>query len=303
MPQFASKDEEITYWKERSDELDKELEEFREQSHMLEKELEASLEQADRTIRDLRIRNNRLQLENDTLRSKLEETTRDLTAQITELQEESKQYRDREEHYLKFIRELEQKNDDLERLQRATHVSLGEFEAKMNSAIERNVLLELELDEKENLKAMVQRLKDETRDLKQEILIKEKINSSDKSEKSSAVRRGNSFRLATTDGLIDSNKLTASTEEMPSSKLSQQNSTIKSYAASPGITTPTKISAMNIVGDLLRKVGALESKLASCNRNSPRPSLTTSSDSRDSFRGRNLSRGTSTPSIHRLVQS
>lgn len=46
---------------------------------------------------------------------------------------------------------------------RATHVSLGEFEAKMNSAIERNVLLELELDEKENLKAMVQRLKDETR--------------------------------------------------------------------------------------------------------------------------------------------
>lgn len=68
MPQFASKDEEITYWKERSDELDKELEEFREQSHMLEKELEASLEQADRTIRDLRIRNNRLQLENDTLR-------------------------------------------------------------------------------------------------------------------------------------------------------------------------------------------------------------------------------------------
>lgn len=50
--------------------------------------------------------------------SKLEETTRDLTAQITELQEESKQYRDREEHYLKFIRELEQKNDDLERLQR-----------------------------------------------------------------------------------------------------------------------------------------------------------------------------------------
>lgn len=65
-------------------------------------------------------------------------------------------------------------------------------------------------------------------DLKQEILIKEKINSSDKSEKSSAVRRGNSFRLATTDGLIDSNKLTASTEEMPSSKLSQQNSTTKS---------------------------------------------------------------------------
>lgn len=42
-------------------------------------------------------------------------------------------------------------------------MSLAEFEVKLNSAIERNVLLESELDEKENLKAMVQRLKDETR--------------------------------------------------------------------------------------------------------------------------------------------
>lgn len=46
---------------------------------------------------------------------------------------------------------------------RATYMSLAEFEVKLNSAIERNVLLESELDEKENLKAMVQRLKDETR--------------------------------------------------------------------------------------------------------------------------------------------
>lgn len=42
-------------------------------------------------------------------------------------------------------------------------MSLAEFEVKLNSAIERNVLLESELDEKENLKTMVQRLKDETR--------------------------------------------------------------------------------------------------------------------------------------------
>lgn len=46
---------------------------------------------------------------------------------------------------------------------RVTYESLAEFELKLNSAIERNVLLESELDEKENLKATVQRLKDETR--------------------------------------------------------------------------------------------------------------------------------------------
>jgi hypothetical protein len=34
----------------------------------LEKELETQLEQADKTIRELRTRNNRLQLDNDTLK-------------------------------------------------------------------------------------------------------------------------------------------------------------------------------------------------------------------------------------------
>lgn len=44
---------------------------------------------------------------------------------------------------------------------RETCASLGDFETKMNDAIERNALLEVELDEKESLQAMVQRLKDE----------------------------------------------------------------------------------------------------------------------------------------------
>lgn len=43
------------------------------------------------------------------------------------------------------------------------YVSLEEFETKLNASIERNVLLESELDEKESLKVMVQRLKDEAR--------------------------------------------------------------------------------------------------------------------------------------------
>ncbi len=42
-------------------------------------------------------------------------------------------------------------------------MSIEDFETKLNSAIERNVYLESELDEKDNLKSMVQRLKDETR--------------------------------------------------------------------------------------------------------------------------------------------
>ena len=41
--------------------------------------------------------------------------------------------------------------------------SLDDFEKRLNESLERNALLEHELDEKESLNFMVQRLKDETR--------------------------------------------------------------------------------------------------------------------------------------------
>ena len=46
---------------------------------------------------------------------------------------------------------------------RNTVQSLDDFERKLNQEMERNALLEHELDEKETLNTMVQRLKDETR--------------------------------------------------------------------------------------------------------------------------------------------
>lgn len=48
-------------------------------------------------------------------------------------------------------------------LYRAAVVSLEDFEKRLNDAIERNAMLENELDEKDVLQAHVQRLKDETR--------------------------------------------------------------------------------------------------------------------------------------------
>ena len=71
----------------------------------------------------------------------------------------------------RYVRELEQQNDDLERAKRSTLASLEDFEGRLNIAIERNAFLESELDEKENLKMVVQRLKDETRDLRSELKV------------------------------------------------------------------------------------------------------------------------------------
>ncbi|XP_046686645.1 nuclear distribution protein nudE-like 1-A isoform X1 [Homalodisca vitripennis] len=276
---FKDKEEEVEYWRRKCEETDREAEEYRESCQMIEKELEMSLEQAEQQVRELRSKCNRLQFENENLREKVEHSQQEKVSQILELQEEVAQSRTREEHYRKYIRELEQKNDDLERAQRAMYVSLEEFETKLNASIERNVLLESELDEKESLKVMVQRLKDEARDLKQEIQVIQSSKMTSGSRKSSVASP------------LDSNKLPDST--VPSLTPSSVKSTNPSQIPNPSIrlTALGRASTMDIVGDLLRKVGALEAKLASC-RNTNGDTYT---------RTRRLNRSsTSSPTIHNL---
>lgn len=62
-----------------------------------------------------------------------------------------------------YVRELEQKNDDLERTNRVVSESVSGFEAMLNQAYEKNALLEMEMDEKEQLQINLQRLMDEAR--------------------------------------------------------------------------------------------------------------------------------------------
>lgn len=299
MSQPRSSEDPEVYWKNRAEDLERELEDFREQSHDYEKELEASLEQAEKIAQDFRVHCNKLQLENETLKDKLEKVAKETTSQINELQEEVSQCRSREEKFVKYIRELEQKNDDLERTQRAMYVSLGEFETKMNLAIERNALLESELDEKESLQAMVQRLKDEARDMKQEIVVHKR---QEKNDNEKCVERRRSSP-------VDSNKLVK--VEMETQTITSPSPMKTIGPNNNALPPPTRISAMNIVGDLLRKVGALESKIASCRppyRDSPLASDNANETYHDyprhnSFSGRRLNRGTSTPTIQNYIRS
>ena len=96
--------------------------------------------------------------------------------QISHLQEESAKLKSVKDEMQRYIRELEQKNDDLERNYRCAMFSLDEFESKLEHAVERNALLESELDEKNQLAETVQRLRDEARDLKQELAVRASLN-------------------------------------------------------------------------------------------------------------------------------
>lgn len=62
-----------------------------------------------------------------------------------------------------YIRDLEQKNDDLERTNRVVSESVAGFEAMLNQAYEKNAMLEMEIDEKEQMQVNLQRLMDEAR--------------------------------------------------------------------------------------------------------------------------------------------
>ncbi|XP_020294919.1 nuclear distribution protein nudE-like 1-A isoform X1 [Pseudomyrmex gracilis] len=264
-PEFLSKDDEIQYWidmvhqiHQRKEDVERELEEFQESSQMLEKELETSLEQAEKTNRELRQRNARLATEVEQLRMRLDQQSTDCAM----FQGKAQDLQQQKEHLLKYIRELEQKNDDLERAHRINKVTEEEIEAKFNLAIEKNALLESELDEKESLKAKVQRLMDEVRDLKQEIQVHERHHSDN-----------NKSTERVCNNIVDSNKLQAELESnSPANQIVTQlptnNTTTSPIKIGNGLvgnnnnnnmnqTLPprTRILAMNMIGDLMRKVG------------------------------------------------
>ncbi|XP_045526314.1 nuclear distribution protein nudE homolog 1 isoform X2 [Pieris brassicae] len=247
----------MEYWKEqasnferKANELQQELDEYTENSAQLERELEASLVQVEKQNRDLEHQNQRLKMEIEQLRNKLDRSQHETNALENELQALKKE----KEKQAIYVREIEQKNDDLERGQRVISESVACIEQLLNQAYERNAVLESEVDEIENLRIKLQRANDEARDLKQELKVVEKIPTPKKEDSAPEVCNGHT---------------TARTQveiETQTSIASPQRREINGNAMTPS----SRVSAINLVGDLLRKVGALESKLASC-RGTVRP--------------------------------
>ncbi|KAM9394179.1 nuclear distribution protein nudE homolog 1 [Pholidichthys leucotaenia] len=295
-PEFGSLEEELKYWKEQAAKLQQsaaeaqeELQEFQQMSRDYEVELETELKQCEARNRELLAANNRLRMELENYKDKYESRHSEACRQISSLEGDLAETTAVKDQLQKYIRELEQANDDLERAKRATIMSLEDFEQRMNHVIERNAFLESELDEKENLLESVQRLKDEARDLRQELAVQQKQQVQDrKPSLSSAAKEPLTSSSSSSsvvavfptppDKRIDDKTVSSSSNQppptvtTPSRSLASTESFItptpsvsrgESLSATP-LTTSARISALNIVGELLRKVGSLESKLASC---------------------------------------
>ncbi|KAM4025695.1 nuclear distribution protein nudE homolog 1 [Anomaloglossus baeobatrachus] len=271
---FNSVEEEKEHWKDLalkykqcSEEAKEELEEFQVTSHEYEAELETQLHQMESRNRDLLTQNNRLRMDLETIRGKYEEQHAVSYTQVCTLENELSQTRAVRDQLQKYIRELEQANDDLERAKRATIISLEDFELRLNQAIERNAFLESELDEKENHLECIQRLKDETRDLRQELAVQQK----QEIIKLSTSVIPESVRI---DTAVQASMSVPSTPVGHRGTISGLGSPMQirkssddGYVGTPmgtPLTPSARISALNIVGDLLRKIVALETKLTSC---------------------------------------
>ncbi|KAK5855841.1 hypothetical protein PBY51_007481 [Eleginops maclovinus] len=287
-PEFESLEEELGYWKEQAashqqsaEESQEELQEFQQMSRDYEGELETELKQCEARNRELLSANNRLRMELENYKEKYESQHSEAYRQISTLEGDLAETTAVRDQLHKYIRELEQANDDLERTKRATIMSLEDFEQRMNHVIERNAFLESELDEKENLLESVQRLKDEARDLRQELAVQQKqerkpsLSSAIKDPSSPSTMAGLLTPPLTPPDKRAEDKTTSSTQpplsvitpsRPPASAESFSTPSVsrgESLSATP-LTTSARISALSIVGELLRKVGNLESKLASC---------------------------------------
>lgn len=194
--------------------------------------------------------------------------------QISKLQDELAECKSLKEEMQKYIRELEQKNDDLERTNRCAMFSLGEFEAKLNEALERNAILESELDEKDELAEAVQRLRDEARDLKQELAVRQikaqkqennsirsnsidetTVNNDGNNNTNSNVNLNTSCPMETDTSFSSQSIADDKTKEekIQNSELANNVFNIPNVHQNP-VTSSIRISALNFVGDSLRKI-------------------------------------------------
>lgn len=284
------------------------MEEYQESSREVEAELEAQLKQAEQQVRDLRSANHRLQFEHTSLKEKFDALSRDHHTRVNELEVQVHQLRTKNDEACKRIRQLEQTNDDLERANRATLGSLEDFEARLHTAIERNAFLESELDDKESLAVMVQRLKDETKELKQELQVRQKtIHDAPDNEKADTNRTQSPNHLSHHNNHVNHHQIDDSEKSDPTkSPLGYNNNNNKTpgpvkltQVTDAGINQAARHSALNIVGDLLRRVGALENKLSTCRTMVKEGNGTV----KEVTRGKMLTRGTSTAAVHNIIRA
>jgi len=147
------------------------LEEFRIDSREYEGELEHNISLLEAQVKELRGAVGLLQLEIDHWKSKYQDEKKESHRTIESLQREMNFLREQQQSFIERTRNLELDNDDLERHGREALSTIRDLESRLGQITERNAFLEKEFEIKRKLVVVVQRLKDELRDLQLEVSV------------------------------------------------------------------------------------------------------------------------------------
>lgn len=288
---FASPQEEILFLKKKLDECQNEFVEFQESSRELELEYETQIKQLEKKQAASSTIINRLENENELLKSRHNGFVNDTQHRLQECQTELAGFKEKNNKLTTYIIELEQSNDKLEGAKRNLQASLQDLDSELNKQIERNVLLENELSEKDELECLVQRLKEECRDLRQELRVNQQ-HSSPQVENEPSTATTTTTTINTIHETVTNSNLSPQTrnsipghddsttnvdtngsyseDEPNSSKINdnnningvnENNTRLETDNNNVKNTPSSGMSAVGLVTELLRRLGALESRL------------------------------------------
>lgn len=284
--EFSSVDDELSHFKNRYLELKEEFDEMVSMNREYEAEMEQQVVELEQKEKTLKADNMRITQELEQYRSKHREKEQNQDSEISRLKKLLEEEIQMKRETASKCRALEQELDDYDRKYRHIATSFEDMQKNYEAEVERNALLETEVSEGVKLKELLQREKDEKRDLKSELEIRTRIpNAKSISDDQKPIlprpeiiseerpSGGNSLPVPVvkSSGSIEGVRSPAFASGA-ASRRSQTISNLSSHASnktprgdsreSPG--SAQRLSALTIVGDLLRKVGALETKLASC---------------------------------------
>ncbi|KAK5948744.1 NADH:ubiquinone oxidoreductase [Knufia fluminis] len=232
----ASPEESLKFYKTQYEFLEAELADFQASSKDLEAELERDIEQAEKRERKLKEQAEDLRYQVDEWKEKHKQAKSEAGAAQASLEREVKTLRQENLTLRQQLRDIEVANDDFERKQRTTEVSLEDMESKANQAIERAVILEEEVkigeQERESLRIETQRLKDEFSDYRVETeIVRKKL---EKAEEVLATKR---------------RSLTISPNVVAASPRSELSPTTTEASAPSFDTPPAKAATSSSVSD------------------------------------------------------
>lgn len=230
-------EDDIEYWKEKALAAEEELRDHQETSAELEAELERELKEKEDQLKTWQQKFSSLDTESERTIERLTNQFEESSGRLERLEKDYSALCKTSDYQASCIRELEQSVDDLERAKRQALATISVLENDLADQMENCAILEADLEQKAKLEDECQRLRDQARDLDNDLNVEKKKKTS--FNDLIATAHQNSVRKNNNNNNHDSNSLDEKFDEKLKEKL-HENSSTSSISASQKRLSSTK---------------------------------------------------------------